>query len=90
MSTSEIKSQVMKRAWSIFKSKPTSQWGFDFSKFSDCLRRAWEIIKSNIAHRAEKEKEAAQAARPKVELAGCKYDADYMRAYYSTNAYKGD
>ena len=43
------RSKVMSRAWKIFKSGRYS------NSFGVCLRRAWEVEKSNIAYAAKQE-----------------------------------
>lgn len=54
------KSQLMKRAWDLYRNHRDS---YDFYLFKNCLRRAWEIEKSNIAHEQRKFEEAANEAR---------------------------
>ena len=58
MKTTINKSRLMKRAWSIYKDD--NAWSY---KFSDSLRRAWEIEKAAIAYEARKAAEAAERAR---------------------------
>lgn len=52
------KSQLMKRAWNIFRGN--NAWS---GNFSVSLRRAWEIEKANIAYEAKKAAEAAEMTR---------------------------
>lgn len=57
MTTTISKSQVMKRAWRIFKgSNPYSY------SFSASLRRAWHVEKANIRYEAEQAEQARIAA----------------------------
>lgn len=49
------KSNLLKRAWNIYRG--TSIYSFSFS---DSLKRAWEIEKANIAYTERKEREAAE------------------------------
>lgn len=52
------KSQLMKRAWNIFRGNNPYSYSF-----SAALRRAWEIEKANIAYEAKKATEEAERAR---------------------------
>lgn len=55
MKTKVNKSNLLKRAWSIYRG--TSVYSFSFS---DSLKRAWEVEKENIAYAERKEQEAAE------------------------------
>ena len=49
-----MKSKVMIKAHQLFNGN-VRYWNiYDFSKFSDCLRRAWVIVKDNEKYEAEK------------------------------------
>lgn len=58
MQTTINKSNLMKRAWNIFKGN--NAWSGNFSM---SLRRAWEIEKANIVWEAKKAAEAAERER---------------------------
>ena len=46
------KSEVMKRAWELFKSAigicKIGGVAYNFNNFSDCLRRAWYLVKDAV------------------------------------------
>lgn len=48
MKTKVSKSEVMTKAWSIFKNCRDK-----FSTFSKALERAWEVVKLNVASRTK-------------------------------------
>jgi len=52
------KSNLMKRAWNIFRGNNPYSYSF-----SAALRRAWEVEKETIAYMERKAAEAAEAAR---------------------------
>ena len=52
------KSQLMQRAWNIYRGR--SAWS---GNFSCSLRKAWEVEKANIAYEEEKAARAAEQAR---------------------------
>jgi hypothetical protein len=81
MKTRINKSEVMKRAWKIFRGRNPYSYSF-----SAALRRAWEVEKANAACRVrEAQKESAKTAyRPVLSAAfeaGC--------AAYYRNAVQG-
>lgn len=55
MKTKVNKSNLLKRAWNIYRG--TSVYSLSFS---DSLKRAWEVEKANIAYAERKEQEAAE------------------------------
>jgi hypothetical protein len=90
------KSQLMKRAWNIFRGNNLYSYSF-----SAALRRAWEVERANIAWEAKK---AAEKARLAAYHASDEYkaykasgmSADFMTgcaAYYAnarSGQYMGD
>jgi len=56
MNTTINRSEVMKRAWNIFRSGHS----FYSINFSVALRRAWEVEKGTIQYNRKKAEEAAQ------------------------------
>lgn len=58
MTTTINKSQVMKRAWNIYRGNNPYSYSFSAS-----LRRAWEVEKANIRYEAEQAEKAANKAR---------------------------
>lgn len=81
------RSKVMSRAWKIFK-------GGRYSKsFSICLRRAWEVEKSNIAYAAKLEEIKANIRIPNRNIeTPAMYAArsSWNMDYYANNRYNGD
>ena len=83
------KSNVMARAWRIFK-----QHLSNFTRFSDCLSRAWKVEKENLKGRIEKAAmEVLSITYAQVDMSisyAFKPSAETMAAYYNSNCYKGD
>lgn len=87
------KSQLMKRAWNIFRGNNPYSWSF-----SESLRRAWFVEKDNIRYEAEKaekaRKAAERAARQPIEIDNRSeaYIKGMMQFYSDMpqNAYYGD
>lgn len=69
MKANELRSKVMKRAWSIYKSAQTV-----YKTFSECLTRAWEIIKEDMTYVPE-----VNTSRINPNYS----DEDYERDYYN-------
>lgn len=95
MKTRISKSDVMKRAWSIYKSDCGSMYSdgyfYNFKNFSDCLKRSWVIEKANIEYNLQKIKEQRNAWTPKASYS---FDmaslSDALTDYYANNRYNGD
>lgn len=82
------KSQIMKRAWNIYKGNNPYSYSF-----SAALRRAWEVEKATIEYNERKAKRAAieaenAAAKAKRTINADTYWAAGAVAYYS-NAQSG-
>lgn len=81
------RSKVMSRAWKIFKGGRYS------TSFGVCLRRAWEVEKSNIAYAAKQEEIKANTRIPnRVAETSTAYAArsSWNMNYYANNRYNGD
>lgn len=83
------KSEVMKRAWTIYKNCRRM-----FPTFSSALTQAWVVEKANLAKAIkDAEIEANTFERTSVETSG-RFDmshlADTLINYYASNSYKGD
>lgn len=81
------RSKVMSRVWKIFKSGRYS------NSFGVCLRRAWEVEKSNIAYAAKQEEIKVNTRIPNrtVEtFAMFSARSSWNMNYYANNRYNGD
>ncbi|MDH6304605.1 hypothetical protein M2459_001340 [Parabacteroides sp. PF5-5] len=93
MKTKYNKSEIMKKAWAIHRSK----WQYA-SNFSMCLKRAWDIAKESIEYEAKQAAAKEWENRPKVKVELTKeqkeacYQAKlaFMASLYSTGVYSGD
>ena len=85
------KSEVMKRAWAIFR----SGHAFYSKTFRLALIRAWEIAKANVKAAIQKAKEEAEAlAWNPNGVSGLSANPNYgtgsLSSYYAASGYKGD
>lgn len=92
---SGLKSEVMRKAWKMFRGTVRTYLQFDFNKFSDCLKRAWQIVKQNIAYKLQQEAEKAEIERLQAWWATDEYKATPkaqvdLSHYYNGNTYNGD
>lgn len=89
MTTIKInKSEVMKKAWEIFKNCRGM-----FPTFSLALERAWKVVKANVKYRLEQAKEAEMKAsyeRGKKLNVPFGMVTDSISSYYENGAYSGD
>lgn len=70
MKTQVDKSEIMKRAWRIFRGNNPYSYSF-----SDALRRAWFVAKANIAYEVKQAEIAAEKARLDAYHASDEYKA---------------
>ncbi|MGI6048872.1 MAG: hypothetical protein ACOYEG_12855 [Petrimonas sp.] len=100
MKTTINKSDLMKRAWAIFRS------GHEFysRSFSLSLQRAWEVEKANLKYRIEEAEKAARIAAEQERLNKWWSSEEYkaikdvrvqpsletMESYYRSGVYSGD
>lgn len=99
MKTRIDKSDVFKRAWTIYKDTNRSRmmnlggYFYDFDNFSDCLRRAWTVEKSIVENNIQEIEKASKATESVWSLRN-----DYsftpsvksMERFYSRSGYHGD
>lgn len=89
------KSDVMKKAWTIYKKTSYNSFITDSKRrFASCLERAWQAEKENVIYRAkqaeEKEREERNKDLPRNNSLNMVALAGSLLNYYSNNRYNGD